>query len=217
MSPVPMRLRKPFLVLAGMLTILASARVVSALPFVLIDDQYDSTVPSIGTSVSAGNSFTSNAAVGGIITYTVNAGTIGVGFFPGLNFFGGAETVGDLFTTVSTNPGQLYEVNFDLLLIGESTSHTIDVGAYDGVGVVGAFLAGAGPLGVNTSGGFLFTAVGTSTTIRMLGALGSPNGSSDIAFDNFEVSTNPVPEPASLLLLAAGLAAGARRLRKSRR
>jgi len=85
---------KKALYLMGMLTILfgyvGGGRLASALPIVVIDDQYTSTTPSTGTNVSAPNTFTSSAVVGGNITYTVNAGSIGVAFLPlPLDFFGG--------------------------------------------------------------------------------------------------------------------------------
>ncbi|QQO53710.1 MAG: PEP-CTERM sorting domain-containing protein [Thiohalocapsa sp. PB-PSB1] len=171
---------------------------------VVIDDQYTGTNPSTGTSVNAPNTFTSSAVVGGNITYTVNAGAIGVGFAPFLNFFGGALTVSDMFMTLITIPGNLYEVDFTTLQVGAPTTHTINVSALDGTGVGGILLGSSGAVGINSAGNFTFTPTTATTTIRMLGILGSPNSSSDIGFDNFQVST-AIPEPTSFVLLGTGV------------
>ena len=56
------------------------ASVAHALPVTVIDDQYTSTSPSTGINIGAPNTFTSTAVVGGDIDYTVNAGSVGVGF-----------------------------------------------------------------------------------------------------------------------------------------
>ncbi len=199
---------KKALYLMGMLTILCGyvggGRLASALPIVVIDDQYTSTTPSTGTIVSAPNTFTSSAVVGGNITYTVNAGSISVGFAPSLIFFGGSETVGDMFTTLNTIPGNVHEVSFDTLQFGGPTTHAIAVSALDGTGVGGPLLSSSAAVGINSAGDFTFTPISAMTTIRILGIFGSPNASSDIGFDNFQVST-AVSEPTSLVLLGTGV------------
>lgn len=61
---------------------------------------------------------------------------------------------------------------------------------------------------------FLFTATGTSTTLRFAGLATTPYGA---AIDNVRIHANVVPEPASLALTglgAAGLAFSLRRRRK---
>ncbi len=176
-----------------------------ALPIMVINDQYTNTNPSVGTSIGSSNTFTSTAITGGDIIYTVNAGNIAVGFTPFPIFFGGNETSGSMFMSLNTIIGNLYEVDFDILQVGRVTTHSIDVSAFDGVGVGGAVLGSSGNVGINTAGNFTFSAASIETTIQMLGVLGTPNSSSDLGFDNFQVSTVAVPEPASIALLGMGL------------
>lgn len=176
-----------------------------ALPVLVIDDQYTNTNPSVGTSISSSNTFTSTAITGGDIIYTVNTGSVAVGFAPLPIFFGGPETVGSMFMSFDTIIGNLYEVDFDILQIGNSSTHSINVSAFDGVGIGGAVLGNSGNVGINSTGNFTFSAASIKTTIQMLGVLGTPNSSSDIGFDNFQVSTVAVPEPASFALLGMGL------------
>lgn len=178
-------------VLVGFLGFSNSAQ---ALPLVVLDDQYTTTNPSTGTNVTPPNTFTSDAVVGGTTTYTVDAGTAFVGFAPSIVFFGGAETSGSFFTVLDTIAGDPYEVDFTTSQVGNPTTHAINVNAFNGNGVGGSLLGSSGPVGINDSGNFTFTATSNET---------SPNASSDISFDNLQISTEPqstsVPEPSSIL------------------
>lgn len=176
-----------------------------ALPIVVIDDQYTHTNPSVGTSISSPNTFTSTANTGGDIIYTVNAGSVAVGYAPYLIFFGATETSGSMYMSFDTIIGNPYEVDFVTRQVGDATTHSINVSAFDGAGVGGAALGSSGNVGINSAGNFTFSAASMETTIQMLGVLGTPNISSDIGFDNFQVSTVAVPEPASIALLGMGL------------
>ncbi|MFM8308111.1 MAG: PEP-CTERM sorting domain-containing protein [Microcystis aeruginosa] len=177
-----------------------------ALPLVVLQDSYTNTIPSApGAGVIPPNTFTSVADVGGTITYTVNTGEISVGFLPAINLFGGSTTSGSFFTVLNTIAGNPYEVDFTTLQGGNPSSHALKVNAFNGNGVGGTLLGNSGPVGINSSGNFKFTATSGQSTLEVLGILGTPNISSDIAFDNLKVSTVAVPVPESEPLAMLGL------------
>lgn len=169
---------------------------------VILNDQYTTTNPATGTYVTT--SFTSDALVGGTVTYTVNAGIAAVGYMPNIVFFGDLQTVADMYTTLSTIAGNVYNVSFDTLQEGGVSTHAIQVSALSGVGVAGVLLASSPATGINVNGqSFSFTADSTSTTLRILGISGTPNLNEDIGFDNLVVST--APEPSAFLLMGSAL------------
>ena len=177
-----------------------------ALPLVVLQDSYTNTIPSSpGAGVNPPNTFTSVADVGGTTTYTVNTGTVAVGFFPSIILFGASDTSGSFFTVLNTIAGNPYEVDFTTAQRGEATTHAIKVSAFNGNGVGGTLLGNSSPVGINSSGNFTFTATSSQSTIEILGILGTPNVSSDIAFDNLKVSTVAVPVPESEPLAMLGL------------
>ena len=93
------------------------------------------------------------------------------------------------------------------LVGGVSTSHALNVSAIDGAGVGGAGLGSSGNVGINQFGNFTFTALGGTTTLRVLGVLGTPNNNADIAINNLMVTTeaiDPIPEPSTLVLFGVG-------------
>ena len=69
-----------------------------ALPLVVLQDSYTNTIPSVGIDLTAPNTFTSVADVGGTTTYSVNTGTVTVAFSPSIILFGGAASSGSFFT-----------------------------------------------------------------------------------------------------------------------
>ncbi|MCZ8223501.1 MAG: PEP-CTERM sorting domain-containing protein [Microcystis sp. LE19-84.1B] len=188
--------------LVGFLGLSNSAQ---ALPLVVLQDSYTTTNPSTGTGVNPPNTFTSVADVGGTITYTVNQGQISVGFTPSIILFGGSTTSGSFFTVLNTIAGNPYEVDFTTVQGGVSSTHALKVNAFNGNGVGGTLLGNSGPVGINSSGNFTFTATSGQSTLEVLGILGTPNVSSDIAFDNLKVSTVAVPVPESEPLAMLGL------------
>ncbi len=176
-------------------------------PVVVIDDRYTSLTPTAGL-VAAPSSFTSDAAVGGTITYSVDGGSVemcnttldycaGTG---SVSFFGGNETVvSQAFTVLDTNPGELYQVSFDLSEVCnpgncQSSAQTLTASAIDGSGLAGAQLGSSGAVDpVSTtpvSVSFDFTALSSTTTLRMLGDInGSSSFERDVGLDNLLVTT----------------------------
>ncbi|WP_287732588.1 PEP-CTERM sorting domain-containing protein [Microcystis sp. M090S1] len=199
---------KPYLSIAGstlLVGFLGLSNSAQALPVVVLQDSYGNTIPSTGTNLIPPNTFTSVADVGGTTTYTVNTGNVAVGFFPNIVLFGGSATSGSFSTVLNTIAGNPYEVDFTTLLLGDPNTHAIQVNAFNGNGVGGTLLGNSSPVGINSSGNFTFTATSSQSTIEILGILGTPNDSADIAFDNLKVSTVAVPVPESEPLAMLGL------------
>lgn len=177
-----------------------------ALPVVVLQDAYTNTIPSSpGAGVNPPNTFTSVADVGGTTTYTVNTGTVSVGFFSSIILFGGSATSGSFFTVLNTIAGNLYEVDFTTAQRGQVTTHALKVNAFNGNGVGGTLLGNSGTVGINSSGNFTFTATSSQSTLEVLGIFRDNNTFADIAFDNLKVSTVAVPVPESEPLAMLGL------------
>ena len=199
---------KPCLSVAGstlLVGFLGLSNSAQALPVVVLQDSYTTTIPSTGTGLNPTNTFTSVADVGGTTTYTVNTGNVFVGFAPSIIFFGPPSTSGSFFTVLNTIAGNPYEVDFTTAQVGITTTHAVQVNAFNGNGVGGTLLGNSSQVGINSSGNFTFTATSSQSTIEILGILGNNNANADIAFDNLKVSTVAVPVPESEPLVMLGL------------
>ena len=91
--------------------------------------------------------------------------------------------------------------------------HTTTVYAYNGATLVGSESFSTGGQGL--SGSFAGIEFSSGFDRIVIGTIGPINAS--FAIDDFRFEGEPVPEPSTLLLLGAGLMAGARRLRLLRR
>jgi hypothetical protein len=180
-------------------------------PVVVLDDRYSVLNPT-GVVVTAPSSFTSAAIIGGPATYFVDAGALGTcnssfDYCAGtgsIGFFGGDPTViSQAYMVFTTNPGDVYDVSFDLTEICnpgncQSSAQTLTVSALDGSGLAGVQLGTTAAVDPPSTApvpvSFQFTAVSTTTTLRMLGDLnGSSSFERDVGFDNLLITTPGIP------------------------
>lgn len=129
----------------------------------------------------------------------------------GVIFAGGGNSAGSISTSYSAVAGRTYSVAWDADLVGDNVTprHALTLDVFDGVGFLGTLL-GSQVLNTNPAGSDgLITFVAPTTgleTIRVrLTTLGN-NGSTDIYLDFVTVTTNVIPEPATLALVGLALA-----------